>query len=213
MRREFEEFSKLYPCDISPQKGKLYHFILTLRRFSIKRKMLGLRPGSERWHELQQKISMLSVSEADMTVRNYFFENSVKQCGGKLYILPNSIISYPYRVTIGYNVFINRGVNITARAEITIGDNALIGPNVVINSGMHNYEKTNILIRDQGHRIQPICIGNDVWIGACAVIMPGVSIGDGSVIGAGSVVTKSIPPYSVAAGVPAKVIKHRADSG
>lgn len=212
MRREFDEFSRLYPNGISPKKGMLYQIILTLRRHIVRRKMERLTPGSERWHELQQKISVLSASEADMAVRNWFFENSVKQCGGKLYVLPYTTISYPYRVTIGYNVFINRGVNITARAEITIGDDVLIGPNVVINSGMHNYRDVNLLIRDQGHKIEPINIGNDVWIGANTVIMPGVSIGAGSVIGAGAVVTRSIPPYSVAVGVPARVIKRRSDS-
>lgn len=209
MRREFEEFEKMYPDDIPSRKRLLNQFILLVRQSIIRWKMARLRPGSERWHKLQQKISLLSVSEDDMAIRIYFFERSVKRCGGKLYILPNTIISYPYHVTIGYNVFINRGVNITAREDVFIGDNTLIGPGVVINSGMHHYEDPNILIRDQGHRTQPIHIGNDVWIGAKSVILPGVCIGDGSIIGAGAIVTKSIPPYSVAVGVPAKVIKFR----
>ena len=121
----------------------------------------------------------------------------------------DSIICYPYKVSIGYNCFINRNVYITARSEITIGSNVLIGPGVIINSGMHHYKNPNILIRDQGHHIKPITIGNDVWLGANTMIMPGVIIGDGCVIGAGAIVTKSLPPYSVAVGVPAKIIKKR----
>lgn len=209
MRREIDEFNSLYPNDIAPRKGWLYRSVLEIRRLLIRQKMVRIKPGSERWHEIQQKISLLSASEADMAVRTYFFEHSIKKCGEKLYVLPHTIISYPYRVTIGYNVFINRGVSIVARGEIFIGDNTLIGPGVIINSGMHNYEDDSVLIRDQGHRIQSITIGKDVWIGANSVIMPGVDIGDGSVIGAGAIVTKSIPPYSVAVGVPARVIKCR----
>ena len=126
-----------------------------------------------------------------------------------MYILPGTIFCYPYKIEIGYNVFINRNVYITVRANITIGDNVLIGLGVIINSGMHRYKNKDRLIRDQGHEIKPIIIGNDVWIGANAVIMPGVFIGDGSVIGADAIVTRSIPPYSVVVGIPARIIKER----
>lgn len=208
MRREFEEFNKLFPNDIAPKKGFLYQTILKIRKFIWKLKISKLKPGSESWHKTQQKVSMLSTSESDMIIRNFFYENSIK-CKGNLYILPNTILCYPYRISFGYNIFINRGVYITAREPITIGDNVMIASGVVINSGMHNYMKKDILIREQGHTSKAIYIGNDVWIGANSVIMPGVSIGDGAVIGAGSIVTKSVPPYSVVAGVPARIIKKR----
>jgi maltose O-acetyltransferase len=142
-------------------------------------------------------------------VRNRFYEKTLKHCGSAIYVLPNVYFGYPYRISLGSNVVINRGSHITARADITIGDNVMIGPNVVINSGSHLYKKRDTPIRDQGHKLGPIVIGNDVWIGASAVILPGVVIGDGAVIGAGAVVTKSIPGYVVAAGVPAKTIKRR----
>ena len=208
MRREFAEFNRLYPDDIAPKKGILYNLKLQMRMGIWKTRLSRVRPGSENWHKLQQKVSQLSSTDADMTIRSFFYENSV-ECKGMLYILPGTILCYPYKIEIGYNVFINRNVYITARANITIGDNVLIGPGVIINSGMHRYKDKTKLIRDQGHEIKPINIGNDVWIGANAVIMPGVFIGDGSVIGAGAIVTRSIPPYAVAVGIPARIIKER----
>lgn len=208
MRREIAEFNELHPDDSSPHKGILYHTLLAFRKHWWKHKLSRVKAGSETWHRYQQKISLLSTTDADMEIRSYFFENSM-ECRGKAYILPNVIFCYPYRIKLGYNIFVNRGVYITARGPVTIGDNVLIGPGVVINSGMHQYMDQSLLIRDQGHRVLPISIGNDVWIGANAVIMPGVTLGDGCVIGAGAVVTHSIPAYAVAVGVPARVIKER----
>lgn len=210
MRREFAEFNELFPNSITPKKGLFYRFRQWLRRGYWNYLINRIKPGSEKWHEYQQKISLLSSSNADMEIRSLFYEKSF-ECKGKLYILPGTILCYPYRIKMGYNVFINRGGYITARGPVIIGDNVIIGPGVVINSGMHNYIDKEILIRDQGHRILPIKIEDDVWIGANVVVMPGVTIGKGSVIGAGAVVTTSIPPYSVAVGVPAKIKKKRGE--
>ncbi|MDL2305398.1 acyltransferase, partial [Bacteroides sp. OttesenSCG-928-D19] len=71
----------------------------------------------------------------------------------------------------------------------------------------HNFEDVNIPIDEQGVDTLPVVIEDDVWIGANAVILPGVTVGKHSVIAAGSVVSRSVPPYSVCAGIPAKVIK------
>lgn len=208
MRREFAEFNKLYPNEIVQKKGIFYNLKQQMRMRFWKTRLSRVCSGSEGWHKLQQKVSQLSSADEDMAIRNFFYEHSV-ECKGKLYILPGTILCYPYRIKIGYNVFINRNVYITARENITIGDNVLIGPSVIINSGMHIYKDKDKLIRNQGHDIKSIIIGNDVWIGANAVIMPGVVIGDGSIIGAGAIVTKSIPSYSVAVGIPARVVKER----
>lgn len=130
-------------------------------------------------------------------------------CKAGFYILPNCCLNFPKRIEIGENVFINRNVNIVARSNITIGNNVIIGPNTVINSGSHNYNNINKLIRTQGHKSLPIIIGNDVFIGGNVFILPGVVIGDGAVIGAGAVVTKSVGKFSVVAGVPAEEIRRR----
>ena len=76
-------------------------------------------------------------------------------------------------------------------------------------SANHVFLDKYSLICDQGHERGDITIGNDVWIAAHVCVLPGVTIGDGAVCGAGAVVTKDVPPYSVVAGVPAKIIKMR----
>ena len=85
-----------------------------------------------------------------------------------------------------------------------------MGPEVVFYTRGHRFDRTDITMIEQGStESEPITVGNDVWIGRRVIIMPGVNIGDGCVIGAGAVVTKDIPAYSVVGGVPAKIIKSR----
>lgn len=96
-----------------------------------------------------------------------------------------------------------------SKGLIKIGNNVRIAPNVMMISANHVFENPDIPIREQGMEVKPITIEDDVWVAGRVNIIAGVTIGKGSVIGAGSVVTKDIPPYSVAVGVPAKVIKER----
>jgi maltose O-acetyltransferase len=88
----------------------------------------------------------------------------------------------------------------------------MIGPDVAIFTMSHKYGRTDIPMDAQGYSYSKVRIGNDVWIGYHAIILPGVSIGDGAIIGAGSIVTRDIPPYTVAAGVPARVVRDRKEN-
>ena len=106
------------------------------------------------------------------------------------------------RISIGDRTFLNEGVVIAAVEAINIGRDCLIGDDVkIFDTNFHEVE--------QGSRVlvAPIRVGNNVWIGREALLMPGVEIGDHSVIGARSVVTKSIPARTLAAGIPAKPIR------
>ena len=114
-------------------------------------------------------------------------------------------------IFIGGGTMFNRCVNINASigGKISFGSNCIIGPNVLFRTSNHNYSKRDFLIKEQGHNSDKIIICNDVWIGAAAVILPGVSLNDGCIVGAGSIVTKSVPAYHVVAGNPARFIKER----
>lgn len=109
--------------------------------------------------------------------------------------------------TIGNNCSINR--NTVLRGKYSIGDYVAIGPNCSVMGFNHRFDNLNENISKQGRTIKGIIIENNVWIGANTLVLDGVTIGEGCVIGGGSVVTKSIPPFSVAAGNPCKVIKRR----
>jgi len=111
-------------------------------------------------------------------------------------------------ISLGKHVRINRGSTIFSYDSIKIGDYSLIGEYVTIRDANHGTQ-TDEKIKLQDHQIKSISIGNDVWIGRGACILPGVTIGDGSVIGANSVVTRSIESNSIAVGMPAKVIRKR----
>jgi acetyltransferase-like isoleucine patch superfamily enzyme len=106
------------------------------------------------------------------------------------------------------DIRINRGCTITSYSNVSIGSFTIIGEYTSIRDANHGMKK-NEPIRFQPHVSAPIQIGKDVWIGRGCCILPGVSIGDGAVIGANSVVTKDVPPYVVAAGIPAIRIKER----
>lgn len=113
------------------------------------------------------------------------------------------------RIIIGKNVSFNFDCYLSAvKSKVVIGDNVLFGPSIVVVNDNHNF-RLGQLIREQGLNTKDIIIGNDVWIGAKAVILAGVTIGDGAVIAAGSVVTKDVEAYTIVGGVPAKKIKDR----
>lgn len=142
-------------------------------------------------------------------VRNLYYKKKLKQCGILLEISPYVILDGAKNISIGNRCRINRGVHINGHGGITIGNYILIGMNVVILTANHNFDKLDIPIYCQDSTANKVDIGDDVWLGANSIILPGVSIGRGCVVGAGSVVTKNIPEYSIAVGNPAKVIKTR----
>lgn len=118
-------------------------------------------------------------------------------------LFPPFYTDYGKNISVGKNVFINSGCCFQDQGGITIGDNALIGQQVVIATLNHDLcpkKRANMLPA-------PVVIGNNVWIGAHATVLAGVTIGDNSVVAAGAVVTKNVPANTVVGGVPAKVIK------
>ncbi len=113
------------------------------------------------------------------------------------------------KIIIGNHVLLVRNVTIAAQNKIIIGNYCMLAENVTIRDQDHAFSGITKPTRFQGYTTTPVVLEDDVWVGAGVTILRGVRIGKGCVIGANSVVNKSIPPYSIAAGVPAKVIKKR----
>jgi acetyltransferase-like isoleucine patch superfamily enzyme len=113
------------------------------------------------------------------------------------------------RLTIGSRVFIGQGTHLSVMRAMTIGNNTIIGANSYLLTNNHRFESRDIPIRDQGYECKPLAVGNDVWIGANCVIMPGIEIGRGAIIGAGSVVTKPVGAHEIWGGIPARKIGDR----
>jgi len=122
--------------------------------------------------------------------------------------------SHSGRVTIGAKSVIGGGTTINSYLDVSIGEGALIADDVHITDFDHRTDRTDVPIKDQGIVTSPVRIGADVWLGRGVTVLRGVDIGRGSVIGAHAVVTRDIPPYSIAVGAPARVVRSRlADGG
>ena len=122
-----------------------------------------------------------------------------------VHVVPPLYCDYGTNIQVGENFFANYHVTVLDCAAVTIGDNVQIAPNVSIYTAGHPLHPDS---RNSGYEYAlPITIGDNVWIGGNVVICPGVTIGDCAVIGAGSVVTRDVPPWTVAAGNPCRVLR------
>ncbi|WDP88522.1 MAG: sugar O-acetyltransferase [Desulfobacter sp.] len=136
-------------------------------------------------------------------VRALFSRLIEKEVDESCFMFPPFYTDFGKNITLGKNVFLNTGCTFQDCGGITIGDRTLIGQNVVLSTLNHGFEPEN---RNTTYP-SPIIIGTNVWIGANATVVPGVTIGDNAVVAAGAVVTKDVPANVVVAGVPAKIIK------
>lgn len=144
-----------------------------------------------------------------MLIRSFLCKHMLEKCGKNVNI--NKYASFPRNVQIGDNSDI--GYKCEVASNTVIGNNVMMGPEVVMYSRNHRLDRVDSPMCKQGFQEEkPITIGNDVWIGRRVIILPGVTIGDGCVIGAGAVVAKDIEPYSIAVGNPARVVKKRCSS-
>ncbi len=116
---------------------------------------------------------------------------------------------YPYRVSFGRHVSLNEWVYIDGFGGVTVGNDVRIAHRASILSSDHRFDQRSVPIRKQGLKRAATCIGDDVWIGAGAVILPGVTLGQGAIVAAGAVVNDDVAPYSIVGGVPARVIGTR----
>ncbi|RKF13775.1 sugar O-acetyltransferase [Alginatibacterium sediminis] len=165
-----------------------------------------------RTRQLTYRFNQLPPEQEDqrVAIALQLFE----RVGRNVEISPPLTVDYGDTVFIGDDVFINSNFTLVNSAKVTIGDRVMIAPNVSLFSINHALSPelrfTHQDERGKDVRIDypaPISIGNDVWIGGHAVVLAGVSIGDGAVIAAGSIVTKDVPAGVLVAGNPAKILR------
>ena len=146
-----------------------------------------------------------STVESERDVRRAILNRLLGKMSPVIDIEPPFRCDYGFNIFLGDNFYANFGVVMLDCAPITIGDNVLLAPNVQLYAAHHPLDPIERLtLRELA---SPITIGNNVWIGGNAIVLPGVTIGDNSIIGAGSVVTKDIPANVVAVGNPCRVIR------
>ena len=139
-------------------------------------------------------------------IRYFLVKGYIRSCGKYVNIQPKATIAR--RVCIGDYSGVGR--NCLIQGGVTIGSHVMMGPEVYIYTQNHNFKRIDITMDKQGWSAEkPVVIEDDVWIGSRVTILPGVTIGQGCIIGASAVVTKSCPPYSIVAGNPAVVVKSR----
>lgn len=141
----------------------------------------------------------------DVQKRKELLKTIFGKTGDNFTVEPDFFCDYGYNTEIGENFYANHNLVILDAARVTIGSNVAIGPNCGLYCAIHPVEAAERVKWIETS--EPITIGNNVWLGGNVVVLPGVTIGDNAVIGAGSVVTKDIPANVVAVGNPCKPIK------
>lgn len=142
-------------------------------------------------------------------MRGFFGRHILKSMGKNVNIERGA--TFDSEVSIGDRSGL--GVNCSIIGPVTIGKYVNMGPDVIIYTRNHAHGRTDITMQEQGfEEYKPVTIDDDVWIGGRVIILPGVHIGEGSIIGAGAVVTRDVLSYSIAAGNPARTVKNRKEN-
>jgi len=148
------------------------------------------------------EINALSKNGIQMGNNVSIHRNTIIECTGVIRQVGEGLV-------IGNNVGMAQNCFIQVRGTVVIGNDVMFGPGVSIFSEDHGFADPDTLMLDQPVTRKGVVIGNNVWIGTRAIILDGVTIGDGSIVAAGSIVKTSVPPYSIVAGVPGKIIRSR----
>jgi maltose O-acetyltransferase len=153
----------------------------------------------------QENFEINQMPQSDIDARNRRIAKFFGAAGEDLLVITPMYCDYGCNIKVGKHFFANFNFTVLDEAPVTIGDDCFIGPNVSIYTACHSTDPQERNSRREW--AEPVTIGDNVWIGGSVTILPGVSIGNNTTIGAGSVVTKDIPANVVAAGNPCRVIR------
>ncbi|KAJ5818833.1 hypothetical protein N7474_004424 [Penicillium riverlandense] len=177
-------------------------------------KARGLRhliEGRSRARNLMTELNAPQQSGASSS-REDVLRRLFGHAGKGVYVEPPLFVDYGCNIRVGDGFYANFHLTVLDCGLVTIGNNVSIGPNVSIITGEHETQLEARRAHPGLEFTREITIGDDCWIGANVIILAGVTIGEGSSIGAGSVVKKAIPPFSVAVGSPARVVRSAKES-
>lgn len=150
------------------------------------------------------------ASRPRLALVSLWYRARLKRCGRNVGFETGMIVRNPGRVSIGDRCTFSSFVVLDAHDDITIGDDCLFALRVTVSTATHDHG------RDPMNAVtttRPVVIGNNVWFGVGATVLPGITIGDGAVVGAHALVTKDVPPRAIVVGVPARILKFRAPEG
>ena len=171
---------------------KLSYYICLILYYFIGKNL----PGSDVFYSFGSK-----------KIRRFLVRRIFDSCGRDVNVEHNAFLSSGRGITIGDRSGI--GLNARIAGPLSIGDDVMMGPGVMIFTQNHRNDDLTVPMRLQTAPKEKVTVGNDVWIGANAIILPGVTVGNGVIIGAGAIVTKDVPDYAVVGGNPARIIRFR----
>ena len=190
---EMESLQRLLHSSTRVEGGSPEHMAMSRRAYDVRRLLMDLNCNYHTHDEIVELFSEITEKPVDPSFG----------------LVPPFYTEFGKNITVGRNVFINAGCQFQDHGGIVLEDGVLIGHNTVIATLNHDqdFRRRSSLIP------KPVRICRDVWIGAGCVICPGVTVGEHSIVAAGAVVTKDVPPDVVVAGVPARVIKRLPEGG
>lgn len=185
---------------------------MTLLVFALKL----LKYKVEDIHMNQKLAKVLSVIMPTSKLRKHF-RNQIKHVnyfrlahvGDNVVIRRSAKLDNAHNIFLHNDCYIGENVRLLAAGTITIGDHVAIGERVIVFTNNHDYKSKDMFPYSYDTIVQNVELAGDNWIGACSIILPGVRIGKGAIVGAGSVVTKSVPDCAIVGGNPAKIIGWR----
>lgn len=173
--------------------GKLRYYLCLFLYYFIARHL----PGSDVPYSLGAK-----------GIRRVICRGLFKKAGKNINVEHGAFFASGRDIEIGD--FSGLGLHCRVSGPLKIGSHVMMGPDVLIYTQNHAFDRTDIPMMEQGiSEKREVVIGNDVWIGARAILLPGITVGEGAIIAAGAVVTKDVPPFAIVGGNPARVIKSR----
>ena len=190
---EMESLQRLLHSSTRVEGGSPEHMAMSRRAYDVRRLLMDLNCNYHTRDEIVELFSEITEKPVDPSFG----------------LFPPFYTEFGKNITVGRNVFINAGCQLQDHGGIVLEDGVLVGHNTVIATLNHDQD-----YRRRGSLLpSPVRVCKDVWIGAGCVICPGVTIGEHSIVAAGAVVTKDVPPDVIVGGVPARIIKRIPEGG